>query len=379
MPTPSALIAASFCMAAVAIATIPDALRAHRSRAPGPRPIGITHVTVIDVERGTRLRDQTLIIEGSRIATIGLSSQVRVPDGYGVVEARGKFVIPGLIDTHTLLERDGSAASPENAIRRLERFVALGVTTIRTLDARAIRSTDGMLAPRVNIAGRVDSAAIVQAQAAGAADLTHQLIQRGVDGIAIGSDLSLDDLRAIVELAHADKKPVFGVGSANEPDFATDAVLTGIDGLVHVAGSDSLIRLMIKRGVWLQPALVTDESSSMKDFVRRFRVAGGVVITGTAGQTPNAMGVHDELRLLVEAGLTPAAALRAATFDAARALRWQDRVGSVTRNKLADLLVLDADPLEDIRNTARINAIVIDGRFIDAEERDQLLARPRVR
>ena len=172
---------------------------------------------------------------------------------------------------------------------------------------------------------------------------------------------------------------MFGVGSANDPDFATDAVLSGIDGLVHVAGSDSLIRLMIKRGVWLQPALVTDESSSMKDFVRRFRVAGGVVITGTAGQVPSAPGIHDELRLLVEAGLTPAAALRAATFDAARALRWQDRVGSVTRNKLADLLVLDADPLEDIRNTARINAIVIDGRFIDAAERDQLLARLRVR
>jgi imidazolonepropionase-like amidohydrolase len=379
MRTPITLIAASCCVGAVAVAAFPDVSRAHRSRASGPRPIGITHVTVIDVERGTRLRDQTLIIEGSRIAIIGLSSQVRVPDGYGVVEARGKFVIPGLIDTHTLLERDGTVASPENASRRLERFVALGVTTIRTLDARAVRTTGGMLAPRVNIAGRVDSAAIVQAQAAGAADLAHQLIQRGVDGIAVGSDLSLDDLRAIVELAHAEKKPVFGVGSANDPDFATDAVLTGIDGLVHVAGSDSLIRLMIKRGVWLQPALVSDESSSMKDFVRRFRVAGGVVITGTAGQTPNGMGIHDELRLLVEAGLTPAAALRAATFDAARALRWQDRVGSVTRNKLADLLVLDADPLEDIRNTARINAIVIDGQFIDAAERDQLLARLRVR
>jgi imidazolonepropionase-like amidohydrolase len=344
-----------------------------------PRPFGITHVTVIDVEHGTRLRDQTVIIEGGRIATVGLSSQVRIPDGYGVVEARGKFVIPGLIDTHTLLERDGTAPSPENAVRRLERFVALGVTTIRTLDSRAIRNTDGMLAPRVSVAGRVDSATIAEAHAGGAADLTHQLLQRGVDGLAVGSEMSLDDLQAIVEQAHAEKKSVFGIGSADDPDFATDAVLTGIDGLVHIAGSDSLVRLMIKRGVWLEPTLVADASPSMKDFVRRFRAAGGVVITGTAGHAAAGSGIHEELRLLVEAGLTPAAALRAATFDAARALHWEDRVGSVTRNKLADLLVLDADPLDDIRNTARIDAIVIDGRFIDGAEREQLLARLRAR
>ena len=62
-----------------------------------PRAIGLTHATVIDVVRGTRLRDHTVIIEGGRIATVGPSSQVRVPDGYGEVNVRGKFIIPGLI------------------------------------------------------------------------------------------------------------------------------------------------------------------------------------------------------------------------------------------------------------------------------------------
>ena len=71
-----------------------------------PRPIGITHVTIIDVERGTRLRDQTIVVEGNRIATVGLSSQVRIPDGYGVVEGRGKFVIPGLVDAYVPLVHD---------------------------------------------------------------------------------------------------------------------------------------------------------------------------------------------------------------------------------------------------------------------------------
>jgi imidazolonepropionase-like amidohydrolase len=112
----------------------------------------------------------------------------------------------------------------------------------------------------------------------------------------------------------------------------------------------------------------------MKRFVARFRAAGGVVVTGTDGRPFYAGGIHDELRLLVEAGLTPAAALRAATFDAARVLRWQNRVGSVAPGRFADLLILDANPLEDIRNAARINAIVLGGRFIDSVERNRLLA-----
>jgi imidazolonepropionase-like amidohydrolase len=77
----------------------------------------------------------------------------------------------------------------------------------------------------------------------------------------------------------------------------------------------------------------------------------------------------------VRAGLTPAEALRAATFDAARALRWEGRIGTVTVGKLADLLILGADPLLDVGNAARIEAIMLDGRFIDGAERQRLLDR----
>jgi imidazolonepropionase-like amidohydrolase len=111
------------------------------------------------------------------------------------------------------------------------------------------------------------------------------------------------------------------------------------------------------------------------DCFRCFHDAGGVVIAGTGGVPFNGAGLHDELRLLVEAGLTPTEALRAATFDAARALRVSDRVGKVAAGKLADLLVLDADPTDDIRNTTRIAAVMLDGRFIDSEERQKLFAR----
>ncbi|MGW2380164.1 amidohydrolase family protein [Streptomyces lincolnensis] len=101
------------------------------------------------------------------------------------------------------------------------------------------------------------------------------------------------------------------------------------------------------------------------------RLAAGTD-TGTGYLVPG-FALHDELALLVSAGLTPAEALRAATRDAARTLGLP-AVGTVARGQAADLLVLDADPLRDIRNTRRIHGVVVDGRWIPPEERRRLLA-----
>lgn len=84
-------------------------------------------------------------------------------------------------------------------------------------------------------------------------------------------------------------------------------------------------------------------------------------------------GLHDELALLVDAGLTPLQALRAGTLNPARYLGAADSMGTVAAGRVADLLLLDADPLQDIRNTLRIFAVVHDGRLIDAVERERLL------
>ncbi|HEX8363191.1 MAG TPA: amidohydrolase family protein [Longimicrobium sp.] len=85
-------------------------------------------------------------------------------------------------------------------------------------------------------------------------------------------------------------------------------------------------------------------------------------------------GVHDELALLVRAGLSPLEALRAATLNPARYLGAADSLGTVAPGRLADLVILDANPLADIRNTTRIHAVVANGRLIDAAERARLLA-----
>ena len=95
------------------------------------RSLGITNVTVIDVERGTQLRDYTIVIENGRITALGPSSQTRVPDGYGVIPARGKFVIPGFVDRHAhVSSTDAGATVAGNTAARLARFALHGTSTL---------------------------------------------------------------------------------------------------------------------------------------------------------------------------------------------------------------------------------------------------------
>jgi adenine deaminase len=106
---------------------------------------------------------------------------------------------------------------------------------------------------------------------------------------------------------------------------------------------------------------------------------GGIGPSAADSAAADGSAIHGELRRAVAAGLTPADALRAATFDAARALGWQRRLGAVAPAKVADLLILDGNPLDDIGNTERIAALVFGGRLIDGAERNVLLARMGVR
>jgi len=89
----------------------------------------------------------------------------------------------------------------------------------------------------------------------------------------------------------------------------------------------------------------------------------------------NGVSLHEELALLVQAGLTPLEALQAATLNPARALNRMHDHGSVAPGKLADLVLLDADPLDDVTNTLRIHAVVLNGRLLDRSALDLLLSQ----
>ena len=114
--------------------------------------------------------------------------------------------------------------------------------------------------------------------------------------------------------------------------------------------------------------------------------AGVTMVAGTDGGflAPYILAgfcLHDELELMVRIGLTPMQAILAATRDAARTVGLHHVSGTVTPGKFADLLVVDGNPLTDIRNNRRIHAVVANGRFINRAERERMLAgsKPRPR
>jgi hypothetical protein len=110
--------------------------------------------------------------------------------------------------------------------------------------------------------------------------------------------------------------------------------------------------------------------------------AGVEFIAGTDVLNPfcfPGFSLHDELAILVEAGLSPMEALQAATLNPARFLGKETELGTVARGKIADLVLLDANPLDDIRNTTKINSVVFNGRLLDRTALDQLLTQVHAR
>ncbi len=139
----------------------------------------------------------------------------------------------------------------------------------------------------------------------------------------------------------------------------------------------------VVEGGWRYRASLVSPTDSMVvrsffsfDRTRDLRDAGVKLLAGT--DMPQAFvypgfSLHDELELLVKAGLTPLEALRSATYNPAEFLGALDSLGTITQGKVADLVLLDADPLTDIRNTRRISLVIANGRMFDTAARAQLL------
>ncbi|UKS25412.1 amidohydrolase family protein [Paenibacillus sp. HWE-109] len=178
--------------------------------------------------------------------------------------------------------------------------------------------------------------------------------------------------------------------------------------------AEKLFRELVQNEVWQVPTLVTPKNSTkteldprakyvpnalQEEWIRKIRSVAGTIFSETdaelairAGelvQKMNAAGVpllagtdssfgaansfygfslHDELELFVKNGLTPLQALQTATLNPARYLDRQHELGTVEEGKLADLVVLEANPLEDIRNTTRISAVILNGKLMEKQE-----------
>ncbi|MDX2048256.1 MAG: amidohydrolase family protein [Chitinophagaceae bacterium] len=127
-------------------------------------------------------------------------------------------------------------------------------------------------------------------------------------------------------------------------------------------------------------AIQREEFKLKLKLVKELHAAGVKIIAGTDFPNPHCypgFGIHDELALLVEAGLTPAEALRTATYNAALFFGINNRYGTVAKNKMADLLILDANPLEDISSTKKINSVIFQGKLINKDELKGLLDKAK--
>ena len=120
------------------------------------------------------------------------------------------------------------------------------------------------------------------------------------------------------------------------------------------------------------PEVIRASVTRQLEFIARFHAAGGRLVAGTdvGAVYPLVPGfsLHRELAMLATAGLSPLEVIRCATRNAAEALRWGDRLGTVEPGKLADLVLLDADPLADIGNTRRVVAVFQGGRRYDPKD-----------
>ncbi len=104
--------------------------------------------------------------------------------------------------------------------------------------------------------------------------------------------------------------------------------------------------------------------------------AGVKIIAGTDNGAPyvfHGFSLHHELGLLVESGLTPMEALQAATINAAESVGRLDSLGTIEEGKIADLILLEANPLLSVENTKRINSVFYNGKHFDRAKLDEIL------
>jgi imidazolonepropionase-like amidohydrolase len=136
---------------------------------------------------------------------------------------------------------------------------------------------------------------------------------------------------------------------------------------------------------WLDEKLTEHNLQSRKDYMEKCKritiklyQAGVTILAGTdtpEPYCPPGFSLHDELVLLVESGLPPAAAIKCATLNNARALKQTKNLGSIEVDKIADMVILNANPLSDIRNTRTIYRVIHRGIVCDPKS---ILPSPRV-
>lgn len=422
-----------------------------------PEGVALVGATVIDGSGGKPFENAVVLVRGGQIESITSRANFELPRRVTEVDVSGRWIIPGLIDAHAHIERWA-----------LPRYVAFGVTTVRSVHGRldsalALRDAinlGGTLAPRVWSAGAmIDGVPPTWPDALEADDqrsgrrAIDTLVAAGADFAKLYTRIDATRMRAILDEARTFGLPVSAHLGLTDALTATSLGLGAIEhmsGVPEAASRDPekyyaahrrsffsgwtafergwaevdsaslhrVARLLAERNTILVPTMVLHDTYSRLDdptiytddalgavpraeierwntaemiqragwtakdfqdfrasrpnqelFLRLFRAEGGVIAAGTDASNQQLVpgaSEHREMELLVQAGLPPEAALAAATRNAAQLLG-VDSIGTLSRGHVADLLVLSADPLRDIRNTRSIEYVMLRGTLYRAD------------
>jgi imidazolonepropionase-like amidohydrolase len=386
--------------------------------------LAITRATLIDGTGALPLENATILISRDRIWRIESGGQP--PQGAQVIDVAGRFVLPALMDAALFFEapvgeeRAYTAGEWEWDITRAlpahrRALLGAGITTVQDIGGeldtsvrrRSLIQQQELAGPRLFISGPIlkapagfpdqaefpfrpqEIAAVVQSPDQGR-QWVQQLAAANVDLVSIsytslGEErprLSVEILSAIIEEAHAYGRRVSVYTAALEE--AREAVSAGADALVGgvtLAGQQidgDVLRLMEEHGTVYIPALAAvqarqasrtrhDSLETAQKNARLAYQAGIPIVAGSAAVGEDVSlgsSLHTELALLAAAGLTPEEAIRCATIEAARFVRAESVLGTLEEGGLADLVVLDANPLDDIRALGQVKAVIQNGAIV---------------
>lgn len=400
------------------------------------------------------IENATVIIKDKKI----LSINGPVPDKAKLIEGKGKWLIPGLIDMHVHNLADvnfGSnyptkgATAFTNTQDFMLLYIANGVTTAFELSARPEHFGErneiikgNVIGPRIALALLIDggkgSGNIADTPADGRQTVRIAKAQ-GYEFIKVYSSLNIETFKAIVD--EADKQGMKVVGHIPNAfkGKIEEAFVPNYDLVAHAEEyakqTDSFsdkdakrfAQIAKKNGTWLTPTLITmvkikeqvrsldgiinlpslkyvhplmqskwlnsnnyntdttpdrvayvDKIANFNSrLVKAFKEAGVPMVAGTDSGVSGVVwgfSLHDELELLVQAGLTPQEALASATRLPATWLGIDDKIGTIETGKYADLILLDANPLDDISNTRKISGVFVNGQWVDKAKIEMMLS-----
>lgn len=384
---------------------------------------------IITMRGAETIEDGTVVIEGDRIVEVGATAAVKVPAHARVIELAGRTVIPGLFDNHGHV--DWPSGHAEEGIQPRQNwgyyaFLALGITTIfdpsapyDIFSAAESSRSGNIVAPRIYSTGP----SIHDAK-----DAPKYARQRRAWGaIAIKSYLVPQRLgrQQLVEAARQERLSVVDEALMGGLDVMTQ-VLDGNTGAEHglplariyadvrqlwtQADTDITPTLVTAFGglggrtqgyqqerVWQHPILSRYvppdilRAASMRPILAQredFRVlqmaawlkqlaADGVRVLPSGHGEREGLGVLWDMQMLADGGMAPHDVIAGATIRSAEHLGLAGDLGSIEPGKLADLVVVEGDPLHDIRDLARVHAVIANGRHFDPMRMEDGPQRPR--